>query len=210
MQSAAGIPAALFHFKPSLVNIGIVSDIHSNVAALEQAFALAPQVDQWICLGDIINQFSFSNDVVALVKSRCTYTILGNHEQVFFSPEGHRARSSSRIDPNLMKWLAEQPHELRLTLGGRQMHLVHSTPWPPGGDYVYPHSPDFPRFGRSSDADAILYGHTHQPVVQEVGSTMVINPGSIGEGRPTDNGYIFSFAVLTLPNLDCRIIEFGF
>ena len=189
------------------MDIGIISDIHTNVAGLEKAFSLAPQVDEWICLGDIINQFSFSNDVVALIQSRCTYTILGNHEQIFFSPAGERARASPRIDPKLMHWLGQQPHERRLTLEGRQLHLVHSTPWPPGGEYVYPHSPAFPRLAQS-DTDAILYGHTHHPVVQDIEGTMIINPGSVGEGRPTDSGYLFSFAVLTLPVLHCRIIEF--
>lgn len=189
------------------MKIGIVSDIHGNIAALEKAFSLLPEADSWFCLGDAINQFRFCNDVVALIRERCSHTILGNHEEVFFGPHGHRARSMQDIDKDLMDWLGSQSSEQHLAMADRSLHLVHSTPWLPRGDYIYPNSTSFERFGESC-ADVLLYGHTHQPVACEVNGTLVVNPGSVGEGRPVQHGYIFSFAVLDLIRLHADIIEF--
>ena len=60
--------------------------------------------------------------------------------------------------------------------------MVHSTPWEPQGEYVLPGSKDLQRFDEA-DADIVLYGHTHQQVVQQVGEVLVVNPGSAGDAR---------------------------
>ena len=45
------------------------------------------------------------------------------------------------------------------------------------------------------DADIIVYGHTHRPLVEQVSGTLVVNPGSAGAPR---FGLQPSVAVLTL------------
>src|SRR5271168_5268450 len=59
--------------------IGIVSDLHGNAAALVRAMELIGQADEWICLGDSIREYCFSNEVVSLLRSRGFITIQGNH-----------------------------------------------------------------------------------------------------------------------------------
>ena len=177
------------------MKLGIVSDIHANAAALGRAFELMGKVDGWICLGDCINQFRFSNEVVRELRDREVCTIWGNHEEVFFSAQGARARAEDWIEPDLLTWLSQQPRRRDLQLGGKRLLLVHSTPWESGGAYVHPSSRDFQRFGEVA-ADIVMYGHTHCPVAIRVAQTLVINPGSAGEGRPTSHGFISSCAVL--------------
>lgn len=44
------------------------------------------------------------------------------------------------------------------------------------------------------DAGVIVYGHTHQPLVREVGDTLVVNPGSAGHrrfGKPVSAAHLF-------------------
>ena len=55
------------------------------------------------------------------------------------------------------------PETLRLERGGKSFLLVHEPPKRPGG------------------ADFILHGHTHVPRDEMVGSTRVLNPGTIGK-----------------------------
>lgn len=188
-------------------SIGVVSDIHGNAPALHRALELMGPVDELLCLGDSISESRFSNDTVALLRDRGFLTILGNHEQVFLSRLGERTRTAPWIDPALMSWLAGQPSRRTLQRQGRELLLVHSTPWEPGGEYVCGHDVAFARFGETS-ADVVLYGHTHLPLVRRVRNTLVVNPGSVGESRATDGGPGLSCAVLDLAALDAKIIRF--
>ena len=145
------------------MRLGVVSDLHCNIAGLEKAAALMGPVDDLLCLGDSIYEYRFSNEVAAFLRDRGAKTILGNHEEVFFGPGGARARQAEWIDPGLMTWLGSLPRQRRLDYGGKTLLMVHSTAWEPCGAYIYPHSREFRRFGEV-DARFVLYGHTHMQV----------------------------------------------
>jgi putative phosphoesterase len=177
------------------LKIGIVSDVHCNAAGLLRALDILRDADELICLGDSIYEYRFSNDVIRLLRDRGAHTILGNHEEGFLGPQGSRARKAEWIDPSLVKWLAERPKRLQLTIGGKKLLVVHSTPWEPRGAYVYPHSSLLERFGEA-DADFVLYGHTHHQLTRRIGAVLVINPGSTGEARDSSNQRQLSCAIL--------------
>ena len=164
------------------MKIGIVSDLHCNLRGLQRALELIGDVDEFVCLGDSIYEYRFSNEVVQLLKQRRAHTILGNHEEGFLGPHGTRARAAGWIDQSLLSWLAQRPCRIALEIGGKKLLLVHSTPWEPRGTYVYPHSSLLERFAEA-DADFVLYGHTHHQLVRRVGRVLVVNPGSAGEAR---------------------------
>jgi putative phosphoesterase len=189
------------------VRVGIVSDIHCNAAGLTQALALMGDIDELICLGDSIYEYRFSNEVVRLLKEHEAQVIVGNHEECFFGPHGARARARDGIDPALAEWLASRPHRSKLTLSGKRLLLVHSTPWEPRGTYVHPQSELLARFAEA-EADFVLYGHTHQQVVRRFGPVLVINPGSAGEARDSNNGFRLSCAVLDTASEEVRVIDF--
>jgi putative phosphoesterase len=189
------------------MKVGIVSDIHCNARGLELALEAMGDVDELLCLGDSIFEYEFSNEVVARLKQRQAHIIQGNHEEVFMSPAGERARKRTGIDPALLKFLAEQPYRRYLDLAGKRLLLIHSTPWDPRGEYVHPHSPKLDRFGEA-DADIVLYGHTHCQVVKRVGNALVINPGSAGDGRDSRNDRQLSCAVLDLRSEEVWVINY--
>ena len=164
------------------MKIGIVSDIHCNAAGLAEALRLLSDAEQILCLGDSIYEYRFSNETIALLRQRNAITIRGNHEEVFFGRQGARARAMAQMDPELAGWLDDQPHTRLIDLGGARIHMVHSTPWAPHREYIFPASPDFPRMAESG-ADVVLYGHTHHAVAQRVGHSLILNPGSAGEAR---------------------------
>lgn len=189
------------------VRLGIVSDVHCNVAGLARAFELMGDIDRLICLGDSIYEYRFSNEVVRLLYEREAEVILGNHEECFFGPQGVRARARAGIDPSLAEWLTAQPYRRELRLGGKRILLVHSTPWEPYGTYVYPQSSLLARFAEA-DADIVLYGHTHQQVARRVGRVLVVNPGSAGDARDHRNGSQLSCAVLDTASEEVQMIDF--
>jgi putative phosphoesterase len=190
------------------LKIGIVSDVHCNAAGLLRALDILRDADELICLGDSIYEYRFSNDVIRLLRDRGAHTILGNHEEGFLGPQGSRARQAEWIDPSLLKWLAERPKRLQLTIGGKKLLVVHSTPWEPRGAYVYPHSSLLARFGEA-DADFVLYGHTHHQLTRRIGTVLVINPGSTGEARDSSNQRQLSCAILDTVTEEVLVTNFS-
>jgi putative phosphoesterase len=49
--------------------------------------------------------------------------------------------------------------------------------------------------GRYPDADLVVFGHSHQPIIQTIGSVLTVNPGSAGPRRFRDP---VTVAVVTL------------
>lgn len=189
------------------MKLGIVSDLHCNIAGLDRALALMGDVDELLCLGDSIFEYRFSNEVVRRLIERAAHTIQGNHEEVFLGLAGVRARERPGNDPALMQWLADRPHRIALERDGKRILLVHSTPWEPRGAYIMRNSPQLARFAEA-DADIVLFGHTHYQLVERVGRTLVVNPGSAGDARDPTNGRQLSCAVLDTVSEEIRIIDF--
>ncbi|HEX2943203.1 MAG TPA: YfcE family phosphodiesterase [Rhodopila sp.] len=189
------------------MKVGIVSDIHCNIQGLDLALDAMGDVGELLCLGDSIFEYQFSNDVITRLRERRAHIIHGNHEEVFLSPAGQRARQRPGIDPALLAFLAEQPSRRYLDFAGKRLLLVHSTPWEPRGEYIHPHSSKLDRFAEA-DADIVLYGHTHCQVAKRVGRVLVINPGSAGDARDSRNGRKLSCAVLDMQSEEVRIIDY--
>jgi putative phosphoesterase len=189
------------------MKLGIISDIHCNVYGLQQALAAMETVDEVLCLGDSINESRFSNETIAALKARGAHLILGNHEEAFLSSAGERVGEANGTDRALLAWLADQPLRRTLRASDKTVLMVHSTPWEPRGEYVFPHSPRLERFAET-DADFVLYGHTHAQLVRRVGRVLVINPGSAGEARYGGSNWQLSCAILDTATDEVELIDF--
>lgn len=175
------------------MRLGIVSDIHCNILALDRAIDQMRDVDELLCAGDACYQYRFSNDVAQRLRQLGARYVLGNHEEILLSPDGQRAQNSPSVDHELLQWTRDQPQLIRTDIHGKRLLMFHATPWPPYRDYLFPHDPQLQRLA-DEDADFIIYGHTHAPLVQRIGSALVVNPGSAGEARGHDAA--LTYAVL--------------
>lgn len=63
-------------------------------------------------------------------------------------------------------WGEALPERLDLTLGGVGIHIVHIR-----------------EMAEPNGADVVLFGHSHQPLIEQVGATLWFNPGSAGPRR---------------------------
>jgi putative phosphoesterase len=189
------------------MKLGIISDIHCNVYGLQQALAAMQTADALLCLGDSIDASRFSNETIATLKARGALLILGNHEEAFLSSAGEHTGEANGTDRALLAWLGAQPLRRTLRVAGKTVLMVHSTPWEPRGEYVFPHSPRLERFAEA-DADFVLYGHTHAQVVRRIGRVLVINPGSAGEARYGGSNWQLSCAILDTATDEVELIDF--
>ncbi|MCH7811274.1 MAG: YfcE family phosphodiesterase [Chloroflexi bacterium] len=177
------------------MRLGIIADVHGNAEGLRRALDLMGPVDELLCAGDAVYQFRFSNEVLALLRERDARYILGNHERVLLGPWGEGARSSPKVQRDLLDYMAGQSYQLQTQLDGRKLVLVHGSPFDPHDEYLYPNSPNLQKLAQI-EADFIVLGHTHYHMAQRVGRALVVNPGSCGEPRDHRNGFRLSCAVL--------------
>ncbi|MES3160973.1 MAG: metallophosphoesterase family protein [Halorubrum sp.] len=187
------------------MRVGLLSDIHANLPALEAVLEDMPAVDQVVCAGDVIGYNPWPAECVERVRDIATVTVRGNHDRTVETPERYRAnrmaeagldhakRALSAAD---IEWLRSLPRAT--TVGGGRYHLVHSHPAPEREDaYVYP--AEFSTLDRHLDAlegpvDGLVLGHTHVQGAESVGNRLVINPGSVGQ--PRDGNPDAAYAVL--------------
>ena len=71
-------------------------------------------------------------------------------------------------------WTPGLSRQLDLVLGGLRVHVSH------GHELGRPKPA---QLAAAYDADVIVYGHTHVPVIERLGATLVVNPGSAGPRR---------------------------
>jgi putative phosphoesterase len=124
------------------------------------------------------------------------------------SEDGERARAAPHVRQRNLDFMADAPARLELRVSGKRLLMVHGSPFVPYGDYLYPGSPQLARCA-DVDADILVLGHTHIPMATRVGSTLVVNPGSLGQGRDPDHPGMVSYAVLDTDSEEVTIRWFA-
>jgi predicted phosphodiesterase len=162
------------------VKRAIISDIHGNYEALTAVFGRIGDlnVDDIVCLGDVIGYGPDPLLCLDAVIDRCSLTILGNHDQAaIFDPEGFNPVASKAIywtreqlenDTDLQKsdrrwdFLGELP---RRHDAGDYL-FVHGSPRDPTNEYVFPetvYERDVMELLMNRFDQYCFQGHTHIP-----------------------------------------------
>lgn len=186
------------------MRIGVVSDVHGNLEALDLALQYMGDVDEVICTGDASDQARFSDGVVGRLRDIGAHFVRGNHDDALLY--GIRPRPPQG-DAALLQWTRDQPSVLSTVVHGKKVLIFHATPWERDQDYIFPGSNAHRRLA-GEDADVVVYGHTHWQDVSTVGSTLILNPGSTGQPRDPRHPREDSCAILDLPSGDVQIISF--
>jgi putative phosphoesterase len=191
------------------MQVGIISDVHCNSAAMNLAVEeLSGTVDELLLAGDAVLEYRFSNEVIESVREHSITYIAGNHEMTLLGEHGHRARAAPQVRQRNLDFMAEAPARRELRVSGKRLLMVHGSPFAPFGDYLYPGSPQLARCA-DVDADILVLGHTHVPMATRVGSTLVVNPGSLGQGRDPDHPGMVSYAILDTDSEEVTIRRFA-
>ena len=192
------------------MTFAVLSDIHSNLEALEAALAFIDErgAEAIYCLGDVVGYGPDPAACVDLVRARCDGVLLGNHDAAVAHEDGldvlprdgreaalHNRRHLSDAQ---LEYLAYLP--LRAVAGN--CTFVHATPdaperWKRLDSYLTAQS-QFKHF----DTDVCFVGHTHIPAAMSdklgvlsvrPGHRYLINVGSVGQ--PRDQNPRLSFAL---------------
>ncbi len=167
----------------------IISDIHGNADALRAVLADidARGIERTICLGDIIGYGPEPLECVDMVRERCAWSLMGNHDfGVLYEPTNFNPGAQAAAYWTREQFDAEQDDDLRAArydfLGRlrvrvveaapdseRELLYVHGSPRRPINEYIFPDDvigdPDklSSIFRRIDGFGAV--GHTHVPGV---------------------------------------------
>jgi diadenosine tetraphosphatase ApaH/serine/threonine PP2A family protein phosphatase len=151
---------------------GLVSDIHSNLAALDAALEGIQElgsVDGLLCMGDIVGYGPQPNEVIKRLKDFKLFSIVGNHDLAVLGKLDLNDFNYDAIQAN--RWnrekLTEENREWLEQLEPMQRFddkvvLAHGSPLEPIWEYLttpQAASRSFSKF----DTQCCFVGHTHLP-----------------------------------------------
>jgi len=181
------------------MKIGLLSDVHANLPALEAVIDDMSQIDEIVCVGDIIGYNPWPAACVSRIRDIAEVSVQGNHDRNVETPQRYEINRMAHAGLNYAqkdlsadqrRWLKDLPRTA--TIADGKYLLVHSHP-ERRGDYVYPRDlPDLNPY--LNDYSGIIFGHTHIQHTAKVDNGIVINPGSVGQ--PRDGNSHAAYAVL--------------
>ncbi len=180
------------------MRILVLSDIHSNLAALERVLAELPSYDELYCLGDIVGYGPDPNAVVAALRTRSPAIVLaGNHDHAVVTGDStgfveYAVKAiqwtRKRLTRENLDYLATLKPSARRSVVGQSVALFHGSPRDPLNGYIFPGTPTqiLKELLKLSGGDVLLQGHTHVPMFFRSNSSILLNPGSVGQPRDGD------------------------
>ncbi|MFB0561417.1 MAG: metallophosphoesterase [Candidatus Lokiarchaeia archaeon] len=189
------------------MRVAVLSDIHSNLYALEGVLESISREDMnlILCGGDLVGYGPFPNEVIQTLKDRKIPTIMGNYDDgVGFNRDDCGCAYLSKREIELGKisiaWTKVNVTEdnkafLRNLLGntnytweGLRVLHVHGSPRRIN-EYLYENRPEknMLRMLEPLNIDLLICGHTHLPYHREVGGIHIVNTGSVGKPKDGDS-----------------------
>jgi diadenosine tetraphosphatase ApaH/serine/threonine PP2A family protein phosphatase len=191
--------------------IAFISDIHANIDALEAVLVDIDSqgADEIFCLGDIVGYGAAPSECLELVRSRCSVTVMGNHDQmasekgVILALERVSAPiryAREKLTKDQIKWLRDLPKVVEK----EGLTLVHSSLHEPEEFNYVLWKEDARLHFQNQKTPFSFIGHSHSPLMavqSQNGITLyvpgvasitleptvrtIINVGSVGQ--PRDN-----------------------
>lgn len=185
--------------RPLTTPIAILADIHGNLLALEAVLAdLKEQaVDQVICLGDIVAFGPQPAATVRRLRELQWPTVMGNTDEWMLRPGDWTPRPGAERLKEILHWGREQLSGKDLDYLGSFAPTLRFDLGESGSLLCVHGSPRSNLEGMLSDTPAdrleemlgdhretvIAGGHTHRVMLRRFKETLLINPGTVGDGR---------------------------
>ncbi len=157
------------------MRIAVLSDIHSNLPALDAVLGSLGSVDAVWHLGDVVGYGAEPDGVVERLRGVGAVGVRGNHDDAAcggssileFNPTARKAAewTMAHITPETRRYLTQLPTTLAPEpAGGGSFTLAHGSPRDPIFEYVF--APEVAQENlRAFATPYCLIGHTHFPVV---------------------------------------------
>ena len=185
------------------MKLGIITDIHSNIIALNEVLKEFEKIkiDKIICCGDIIGigpnpeevvqrLMKLKGKLVAVRVNHEKYLLEGlpinvhdNKRKMSLEEIQNHKWTHSRISESSKKFLEKLPIYKNIEMQNKKIYIIH---YPMNSDGVYkehiknPTIKENERMFSKVDSDIYVYGHTHVVCINNKDNKWYINPGSLG------------------------------
>ena len=194
----------------------ILSDIHSNIVALETIWAKENDAERIYCTGDLVDYGPFPRETLAWIRAHHVICTQGNHDRSLV----HHYRSGLTLDavpPEQRAWV----HLNAGLVDEADVAFLDSLPLArsfemDGDHYGMSHlyqeykeivslyafeqfrAQTFGENGRGAAITRLIFGHTHRQSVRSLSDELLwLNPGSVSYRRTDDPDQSAHYATLT-------------
>lgn len=177
------------------MKIAVLSDLHGNIIAFEEAIkdAKSQGVEIFIVLGDIITDLPITDEIIDKVKELTPYVIKGNREQYLLQYEQTKEdkkwktlQSKSvtcyydHIREDNKGYIRNLPEQLKLEFEGVTIRAVHGSPYSIT-ELLYFNTPLMNKVFSDLQEDILVYGHNHRVArYEERKGKIVLQVGTLG------------------------------
>jgi diadenosine tetraphosphatase ApaH/serine/threonine PP2A family protein phosphatase len=219
------------------LRIGVISDIHANLYALEAVLAALERdrTDAIWNLGDTVGYGPRPNECCMIVRERADLSLVGNHDLVVlgrgdvaveeFNPEAAAAATWTRdVLTDGSRAFLQGLHAFASEDG---VELYHGSPRDPVWEYVLTVEAAQAAF-QATRAPLLLVGHSHVPLALHLQGAEVVgglasagvevdlaegrwllNPGSVGQPRDGDPRAAYCLVDLDANRAAFRRVEYS-
>jgi putative phosphoesterase len=209
------------------VVIGIISDVHANVLALEAALAALRRANAHtiICLGDLVGYGPAPNEAIDLLRTHNVQCTLGEaDERIAF---GFARRSTRKgvadqtiewartvIEPDHVEWLRGLPVQRRLETPAGRLRAFHGSATDPADRINLQQDPiSLTRLLQEHRCTILACGGSHVPYFRRIADAgWVINPGSVGLSLNGEPGADYALVTVDDEGVSVRMdkVEYDF
>ncbi len=200
----------------------ILSDIHSNIVALEAIWAREHDADLIYCAGDLVDYGTHPREVLDWVQAHQVVCVQGNHDRhvaetcveaaLWHVPDSalqwrhHNARRLTTADAD---FLATLPRAVTFELDGIQYGMTHLYQ---NYEFILSrhayHTFCAKRFPNQT-IDRLIVGHTHRQAVMILGDQKLwLNPGSVSYCRLDDPDQQAHYMVIMDGQIEFRSVSY--
>ena len=196
--------------------IGVISDIHGNLQALNAILAYFDEMDcdEIIHTGDVVDIGPNSRECLDILLRRPDVTlILGNHDRDFalnqsemrfksHVPTEHKQHVFATLTEEHRKAVKDFPIYVTRTIAGKKLVFAHYAFYDgPYKDNKFifkiiterPTAEQFDEMFGNVDCDAVFFGHKHEPCDIQ-GQKLYVDIGSVGcHERPYARGIVIDY-----------------
>ncbi len=207
------------------IKVAIISDIHGNSVALKEIIKDAEKnkVNEYIFLGDQINDFPFGNETLEIVRKYSDKVLKGNKEQYLIEYDEEKYDWDNiqfkntifmynELTKDNFEYIKKLPHFMKLEYDGVKLLIAHGSP-ESVEEQLYKERTDLlDKYTKNLEEDALIFGHTHEKIWHEnINNKLVMNCGCSGVS-PYYVGQA-EYVILEINNgkisdIDSRLVKF--
>lgn len=189
--------------------IALLSDIHSNLSALESVInhAKSRGCDRYISLGDVIGYGAEPGECIDLMISLDFINILGNHDS-YITQNTKCSRSNAVVKMTEYQRTILKTHHidwlnrsLNFLIEGKLM-FIHGGPSNYLDQYLYKITSNL----IPAKIRWLFSGHTHVQVLADFEDSGYCNPGSVGQPRDGDSRA--AYAIINDERIELHRVEY--